>query len=399
MFRTQRSSRACLVGNGTLSEVRDIDIGSDKHLAYDKKQIVRSTTRLFTMMNPSLKLRHVRAFVKEVFASSLFDANEYHNMYHTFEVVQMVTYVVHNTPLRDELSSVEKTMLQVAALCHDFGHNGRRNDQWDDASIEGQRSRIDSIIHGDDISTVSSEKTWSSTISSIRRTLSSSGDEISDDMSWYSTSKHSNKEKLIWTPPHSPSTKPASNSPSLGHARTPAYVSIDLVSDMHNSFTVTKSYNEIMHFDLSIDVVFRHKKGLMKSAPTFMIMRMLFDMIMSTDLKLHDTYMRRSFRSGASIDKMILVLKLADVSHSLRPFHVHLYWVYSLARETNRLTHTRSVDPKMITVGYMAKDTMGFSKRFVEPTLDELRALYPDHLDDLQSRFDTNMDLWSSYVL
>ena len=114
--------------------------------------------------------------------------------------------------------------------------------------------------------------------------------------------------------------------------------------------------------------------------PPPLSIRSIITLILSTDITLHDNYMDKYIQEGKSkIGVMMLILKLADVSHPLRPFHVHLYWVFNHHREN----HTG-----LTSVQDIAKDTLWFYKRFVEPMLfifnKHFGCPFPEYLKNKQ---------------
>lgn len=111
----------------------------------------------------------------------------------------------------------------------------------------------------------------------------------------------------------------------------------------HTIVDFSRSYNEMMHDSLQLILI-----QLFKNIQT------IITLILSTDIGLHDQYMKYIQNMNSNLGMMILVLKLADVSHPLRSFHVHLYWVFNHQLE-NR---TNLTDVKDI-----AKDTLNLLNR------------------------------------
>jgi hypothetical protein len=322
----------------------------EKHLTYDIDRIITNITKMFIALNSKLKKRHVFAFVHDIFHEPQFDRrnsieNQYHNIYHTYEVVEMVACIVSNTKLKNLLTPFERTILLVAATCHDFGHNGISNTEWDDVSIKKQKARISST----------------SSLECLTRGYSDSW--ISDDTNYSpGNSMRSTDECLL------------------------------------DGLNESKSYNEVMHFDLSMCTVLKHKKTILDNKSNTEISQLLSIMILETDLRRHEAYMKKYENENTSpLDMMILVLKLSDISHSMRPFRVHLQWVYSLVRET-RTRHIHRIK-EVPTVEYMAFDTIRFGKKFVGDMLGIIVPLFPDFPPELLANYDTNLKIWESYLL
>ena len=289
--------------------------------------------------------------MEDVFYSPQFECewNQYHNIHHTYEVVEMVAFLILSTDLKRELTPFERSMALVAALCHDFGHNGKSNSEWDNISIRSQNRRIPSIC-----SNMSSE------------TLSSYG-----------------------------KTNTSTDSPPIKRNDTE-----EIVKCLTESLANSKSYNEVMHLDLSVWVVFKHKKTILENRSNATISSILSTLILATDLQKHDDYLPKCVRENlSSLDKMVIVLKLADISHVLRPFRVHAYWVYNLIRETNKLSHARKSFEKCVpSVEYMANDTINFAEKFVGDLLDKIMSFYPGFPPELLANYAKNLNTWRSYI-
>lgn len=329
-----------------------VDI-QENHITYDTKRIIKVTMDIFITLNPKLKKKAVVAFLKDIFHAPQFecDWNEYHNIYHTYEVVEMVAYTLFTTRLKHDLTPFEKTILLVAAICHDFGHNGRSNNEWDDVSIQMQKMRIPSICSN-----------------------MSQSDSVDRE--------HSN------------------------HGRPSVEFDLkegDLAKGLSDSLAQSKSYNEIMHLDMSVYIVFKHKHTILENRSNAEIARMLSSLILATDLKTHKSFIQKlkgeQTKKIVNMDKMVAVLKLADISHIMRPFRVHAHWVYNLIQETNHSSHARiSFEDGVPTVSYMANDTINFSEKFVGDLLDVMKSICPEFSPALRANYQTNLDIWKSYL-
>ena len=300
----------------------------ENHLTYDVDRMITNTIKMFVTLNSNLKERHVFAFVNDVFRSPHFETvlvtrngNQYHNLYHTYEVVEMVACIVSNTTLKNILNPFERTALLVAAVCHDLGHNGISNNEWDDVSISKQKSRVSSIT-----STEEMYDSWTSVVSE-------------DDSLFKCLIEGLEKAKYI---------------------------------------------------DLAMSFAFKHKKTILREKSHTEIARILSVQILSTD---HSSYMEKYEQDNlTNLDLMTLVLKLSDISHSTRPFRVHLHWVYGLIRENS------DGPVKVPTVEYMASDTIGFGKKFVGDLLGTILRLFPEFPSELQTNYRSNLKIWELYL-
>ena len=96
---------------------------------------------------------------------------------------------------------------------------------------------------------------------------------------------------------------------------------------------------------------------------------------------------------------MMIILKLADLSHILRPFPVHAHWVYNLIQESNNSSHVnRSFENEVPSVSFMANDTINFARKFVGELLVVMKDIYPELPSVFHANYKTNMDIWESYL-
>lgn len=228
-------------------------------------------------------------------------ANVYHNIKHTFEVFQAASVLSEKVPF---LTQTDRSLLQIAALCHDFHHPGLSN------------------------------------------TAVFASGSFTDKEYLYIRKRSENQDTLV-------------------------------------DFSL--SYNEMMHVHDSLQLIEKYLVKLF-SGNVFETIRSIITLILSTDIALHDNYMDKYIQEGKSkIGVMMLILKLADVSHPLRPFHVHLYWVFNHHREN----HTG-----LTSVQDIAKDTLWFYNRFVDPML----FLFNKHFGCQFPEYVNNKQEWKSLL-
>jgi hypothetical protein len=93
-----------------------------------------------------------------------------------------------------------------------------------------------------------------------------------------------------------------------------------------------------------------------------------------------------------SLAQMILILKLADVSHPCRPFKVHCYWVFKLVEENEHEFKE--------TLSYMANDSLTFMQLFVKELLIKFVEKYNmvSGLDILCKNFNDNIRIWKIHL-
>ena len=278
------------------------DIHSDAHLTFGVNRMVRNATRMFKRHNPTLTSWRVKKFVKDILKTDT-KQNTYHNLTHTYEVLQMTTHLLGFVP-KGYFTPTEHTLIQVAALCHDYGHEGTPNHEWDDDSIH---NRLNSV----------------------------SSTEICDFLDDYNY----------------------------------------------------RSYNELMHIEMTMEIIANHKTALFGNYSDRAFKKVITKLILSTDLDVHDKYMDTYIKNSGKIGVMILIIKLADVSHILQPFHVHLQWVYRIKNETKS---------DEMDIQRLAHDTMWFANTFVTPMLTQFVKQFPS-AKCMFERLEINMEIWKEY--
>lgn len=277
------------------------DIRSDAHLTFDPKQMIHHATKMLKRYNSRLSSKYVERFASLVMNTECFSTNTYHIAAHTYEVLQMTTHLLGFVP-KGYFTPTEHTILQIAALCHDYGHIGIRNTEWDDSSI---RERLSSY---------------------------SSFSEL----------------------------------------------------DEYNE----KSYNELMHVELAMEHILKYKKHLFGSFSEISLKSIISKLIESTDLNVHDKYMEAFVTRGrCKSTTMMVILKLADISHILRPFHVHLVWVYR---------HHVESKAKEMDVQDISKDSIWFANTYVRPLLDLFVTQHPS-ARCLSEHLETNLQIWTTH--
>lgn len=269
-------------------------MNTDTHLFYSNNEYLNVIYDTMRRTNPTLKKTPLKKLIKRLVQDT---SNVYHNIKHTFEVFQMVDVLSEKVPF---MTQTDRTILQIAALCHDFHHPGMSNTtvlalgSFSEKSMVYLRNRAD-----------------------------------------------------------------------------------------HTIVDFSRSYNEMMHVHDSLQLI---EKYLIQLFPTHGCknIQTIITLILSTDLGLHDQYMSKYIQNvNSNLGMMILVLKLADVSHPLRSFHVHLYWVFNHQLEN----YTNLTDVKDI-----AKDTLWFYNQFIEPML----YLFDKHfkVPELINQFNKNKREW-----
>lgn len=117
---------------------------------------------------------------------------------------------------------------------------------------------------------------------------------------------------------------------------------------------------------------------------------MITSLVMATDLSLHKKYFRIIKEESTELSKLIHILKLSDLSHPLRKFKVHLYWVFKLLNEENNTLLHKDLK-------YIAYDTLQFIDLFVEPLLHNYTSKHPQ-TTFMNDRLLQTKNKWESYL-
>lgn len=259
------------------------------HITMNTEQLTNKAMKIMYVKN-----KGTREFVKHIFETcSSSKACVYHNKTHTFEVLQMATRLMKMLP-KNTFSKQEKVIVQVTALCHDYGHLGISNTEWD-ASFSSVRS--------------------ASTVS---------------------------------------------------------------------------SHNENMHIEKSSPIIDKYLNDLKLGEYGEEIWYYMSKMILSTDLRLHDQYLDLIKQDKGTISNMVLIIKLADLSHFFREKRLHILWVYRIYREMN--------GEEAPSIDFISKDTIWFGRHFVESLLNVFLQRANHKANLLRIQFQKNLTLWGNFL-
>ena len=156
------------------------------------------------------------------------------------------------------------------------------------------------------------------------------------------------------------------------------------------------SFNEKVHIRQTAVLMSKHMKHLLNSKTLRdieIVNTKINSMILATDLKLQKNYLNiiDAQHHYNPLAQMILILKLADVSHPFRPFPIHCYWVFKLVEETNEKFDE--------SLSFIAKDTIGFISMFVKPLLLRFMENYKiPQSNMLLKNLNDNIEIWKSYL-
>lgn len=295
-----------------------MDESTTTHLTFSRKKVVQQINKLFNNKH--------RKFIDTVITYGYSKFNNFHNMLHVYEVVQITCMLIKH--IGQELSKRDKFLLKVAALCHDIYHQGYNNNK-----LEYIMSSISSNELFDD-----------ENFNDIRRVNSSFKSSCSggsfDDLT-------------------------------------------NIASD--------KSFNEEYHVNKALQII--NKFELLSKKHEKSEIAIIRSLILSTSLNVNDEYMKYLKKNDPNlntISKMILILKLADISHTWsRDFRTHSYWVFKRFEEDDE-TFESTKD--------LASNTIGFMEHFVEPLLNFTKTAVDSTIyEEMYNKYISNKNTWAEY--
>lgn len=288
-----------------------LSIECDDHLGKSNRFLIKECVRIMRSIDTSLKTKELKKLFTQI--ESHYFPNNFHNFKHAFEVFQMTHYLI---TCSSGLSTINKKILLMVAICHDIHHLGFNN-----------------------------KKLRSKSITDISDSYYNSVFEKSD--------------------------------------------SYDSLNDVSSS----TSFNEKVHIMNTHCILLDYTKALFNDDiinPVY-ISKIITSVILSTDLSLHSKYVDIVNTNENELAIMIHIMKIADLSHILRPFKIHIYWVFNLLNEEDgKLKHESLSD--------IAKDTCQFANHFLKPLLDAFTEKYPRSMC-LSQMLLKNIDIWNRYYI
>lgn len=258
--------------------------------------------------------------------------NQFHNFIHAYEVFDMC-YILCEFVI--DLDNVHKTLLLICALCHDIKHSGFSNKMY----LENTEEKNKHVFNDD----VDQEKQY--VFNEIINNYSSSFDSLNDI--------HSNA-----------------------------------------------SFNEQMHIDHTISIIEKYFYKYLKKnkIPSRYLRDVVTSIILSTDISLHENYMSKidMKNSNSTLSNMIMVIKIADLSHTFRSFRNHLFWVFRLIKEQN--VHFYNLND-------VSENTLTFINTYVTPLIDIIKSRYHynsssiNNINIIQCNLKRNIKIWNGYLV
>ena len=339
---------------------------TNKHLSYLECDLINESVKLF-------KSNKMRDFITHIYKNECDKMNGYHNGKHFFEVLQVTDYLLKK--IGWDISEDDKHLLKVTALCHDLCHSGINNAKWDNI-VNNETNIKDCMI--DKIRSRSFRK------SNIEEDIDDIDNKHIEELYEFIRSK----------------SRTSSYESSL-HGLDNTYIAKKLTLCYQDDLTkihTNNCYNESYHIDKTLNIIEMFKKDIFKKChykkediwknKKNLIKSLILSTCLSSD-KQYRNFIKNSKHS--KLGKMILILKLADLSHTwFRPFQIHSYWVFKRIIEDN---------DKLEELKDIAQDTIDFMEMFVEPLLDIFKNSYGTNLYNYMFyNFEKNKDIWISYL-
>jgi len=125
------------------------------------------------------------------------------------------------------------------------------------------------------------------------------------------------------------------------------------------------------------------------------LMHDLEELVLATDIARHKELLSACLEQRADLDMaaMILAVKLADLSHNLRPYGVHKKWVSRLQEE---------LEIQGLSLGEndhsLAQNQVSFLTTFVRPLLSQVQSTYGhcEFLHKVQHNLEDNIFQWGA---
>jgi hypothetical protein len=340
----------------------------DAVLSYSQKEVERECVRLLESKegpNARSKRNHkiFKVIVKQALRSfpspvgslantssiSSFDVmgvrgNPYHNSKHVLDVLTKVTWFSNNISDKCE-GKPDRTLLQIAALCHDTGHGGYGNDSW--SELPKAKLSI-KLSEGSVLSEATTRsRSFSASFLSRRSRSSSSFASFSSLQS--------------------------------------------IVSQLSGDGQSTKkfsAFNEAMHALKCVEIVAPYQKRLFPGVNSEDSLDSLVELILQTDLATHQKFL--DSYEDTSWYNMVLLLRLADLGHFLSDHReTHIFWVFRI--------HAEMGTGGRMTLTELAKDTVSFGTTFVLPLLHlAKKVLQPEAWKRLALNYKESIGLWNT---
>ena len=290
----------------------------ETHLSFSPKVLTKKSLDLLKRLNKNVKRKNIKNLINHVYYEAFDVMNPYHNIHHVYEVIQVTTLLIESMP-KSRLTPSEKTLIQIAALFHDYKHFGKSNNDWNEYDKSYREKGLSSH--------------------------------------YFST--------IVW---------------------------------IHSlEFNVRAPSTNICTFSRAISVILQYKEKLFPDLSKVYICELIRTLILSTNMAKHDSYIEEIKDRPTKINDMILIMKLADISHPLRTFHVHLYWVYKISVEIDIMVSYQDSHDQVPTTDYIAKDTLFFIHNFVKPLVEIFTYRYKKS-NYLKKCLETNINLWKQML-
>ena len=162
--------------------------------------------------------------------------------------------------------------------------------------------------------------------------------------------------------------------------------------DNLTNIVTTDSFNEEFHVQKALHTI-NHFKLLSKENEEKEIF-MIKSLILSTSLSMNKkyvNYLEENSPSSNKMSKMILILKLADISHTWsRDFRTHSYWVFKRYEEDNETF--KSIED-------LSNNTIQFMNMFVEPMMKIVKdCVDSDIYRAMNEKYVSNRKKWMFYI-
>ena len=154
----------------------------------------------------------------------------------------------------------------------------------------------------------------------------------------------------------------------------------DIDDESLHSYCSSHSHNEKHHLSTACRLFRKHNIAYDK--PVFATL------VAHTDLLRHQSFVENVQNKGSGVftieDQLILLMKLADIGHILRPWKLHLHFVHTMNMER--------VNP--LDIRDLPGDTINFNRTFVYPLLLLMKQMNLTFYTKLNANYEKNIQKW-----
>lgn len=141
---------------------------------------------------------------------------------------------------------------------------------------------------------------------------------------------------------------------------------------LHYEKDILLSYNEQHHMDILLSILNEYDIDVN--------IRLFKKLLHATDLSNHNYYLNDEYNG------LIVFMKISDLGHIFRPFHIHTRWVLNMNEERSNNLELHDIP----------NDTIQFFTIYLYPILRKIENINPTFYNILLSRYQSNINIWGN---